>query len=283
MIRSVVALFVFAVFLCGYIVLRPSNNGRPNRMETTAVTRAQTDSILGPVPDALGTTAATLQAPLRSPAPANVSADITEMSQTTANVLAGLGVTVAAPAAPQNPDPMFEMTAGVLSGIGAITGRTITAGGKPASAQSALELLVVKALQEGQSDKYINSIVNEAASAGTITVPQGLATSDGKVDTSVLLYAIITQAQIAAGGAAPAVPDVPTGEGTSVVIRTVQNATGPQQERIYTVGRGDSLGAIAVKFYGNVDKSGLIYDANRNVLASPNAIQVGQQLAIPAL
>ncbi|WP_458791570.1 LysM peptidoglycan-binding domain-containing protein [Yoonia sp. MH D7] len=279
MIRSVVALFVFAVFLCGYIVLRQNDNSRPNRMETAAVTRAQTDSNLGPLPDALGTSLATLPA---AP-PTYTPVDITEMSQTTANVLAGLGVTVAAPAAPENTDPMFEMTAGVLSSIGAITGKTITTGAKPASPQSALELLVLKALQAGQSDIYIDSIVNEAAEAGTINVPQGLATSDGRVDTSVLLHSIITQAQIAVGGAAPAVPEVVSGEGTSVVIRTIQNATGPTEERIYTVGRGDSLGSIAIKFYGNVDKSGLIYDMNRAALANPNAIQVGQQLVIPAL
>lgn len=279
MIRSVVALFVFAVFLCGYIVLRQNDNSRPNRVETAAVTRAQTDSNLGPLPDALGTSVATLPAA----APTYTPVDITEMSQTTANVLAGLGVTVAAPAAPENTDPMFEMTAGVLSSIGAITGKTITTGAKPASPQGALELLVLKALQAGQSDIYIDSIVNEAAEAGTINVPQGLATSDGRVDTSVLLHSIITQAQIAVGGAAPAVPEVASGEGSSVVIRTIQNATGTTEERIYTVGRGDSLGSIAIKFYGNVDKSGLIYDTNRAALANPNAIQVGQQLVIPAL
>ena len=57
-------------------------------------------------------------------------------------------------------------------------------------AESALELLVVQALKEGQSDSYIDTIVNEAARAGTIAVPQVLVTSDGKVDTSVLLRCV---------------------------------------------------------------------------------------------
>ena len=125
--------------------------------------------------------------------------------------------------------------------------------------------------------------MNEAARAGTIAVPQVLVTSDGKVDTSVLLSSIITQAQIAAGGAAPEVPVVPSGDGTGVEVRVVQRATDTQQYRFYTVSRGDSLGAIAVKFYGSVDKYGVIYEANRAVLSSPNAIQVGQRLAIPNL
>ena len=286
MIRSVVALFVFAVALCGYIVLRPSDSGRTASIETTAVTRAQSDSILGPVPDAIAVTpaAAIIQAPVRNTAPSlGVLTDDAEMAQTAANVLAGLGLNVEANPSAQRSDPMLEMTAGVLSGIGAVTGKKITAGGKPASAESALELLVVQALKEGQSDSYIDTIVNEAARAGTIAVPQVLVTSDGKVDTSVLLSSIITQAQIAAGGAAPAVPVVPSGDGTGVEVRVVQRATDTQQYRFYTVSRGDSLGAIAVKFYGSVDKYGVIYEANRAVLSSPNAIQVGQRLAIPQI
>ena len=71
------------------------------------------------------------------------------------------------------------------------------------------------------------------------------------------------------------------GDGTGVEVRVVQRATDTQQYRFYTVSRGDSLGAIAVKFYGNVDKYSAIFQANRNVLSSPNAIQVGQRLAIP--
>lgn len=284
MIRSVVALFVFAVFLCGYIVLRPSDDGRPRSFETTAVTRAQTDSILGPVPTAIATPASAILAPVRNTAPAlTVPTDNADMAQTAANVLAGLGLNVEQNPNAQRADPMLEMTAGVLSGIGAITGKNVTAASKPASAESALELLVVRALQEGQSDSYIDTIVNEAASAGTISVPQVLVTSDGKVDTSVLLSSIITQAQIAAGGAAPSVPVVPSGDGTGVEVRVVQRATDTQQYRFYTVDRGDSLGSISVKFYGSVERYKLIFEANRNVLSSPNAIQVGQRLAIPAL
>lgn len=280
MIRSVIALFIFSVALNAYIIMRPDSNDRLAVVETTAVTRARTDSILGPVPNAIAIPVAAIQAPQRSTAPAlGVPTDDADMTQTAANVLAGLGLNVVSNA--QRPDPMRDMTADVLAGIGAVTGKNITAGGAPPAAKSALELLVVQALKEGQSDDYINTIVNEAASAGAISVPQVLVTSDGKVDTSVLLSSIITQAQIAAGGPAPAIPVVPSGDGTGVEVRVVQRATDTQQYRFYTVSRGDSLGAIAVKFYGNVDKYTAIFQANRNVLSSPNAIQVGQRLAIP--
>ena len=280
MIRSVIALFIFSVVLNVYIITRPDSNDRPAVAQTADVTRARTDSILGPVPNAIAIPVAAIQAPQRNTAPAlGVPTDDADMTQTAANVLAGLGLNVVSNA--QRADPMRDMTAGVLAGIGAVTGKKITAGGAPPAAKSALELLVVQALKEGQSDDYINTLVNEAASAGAIAVPQVLVTSDGKVDTSVLLSSIITQAQIAAGGPAPAIPVVPSGDGTGVEVRVVQRATQTQQYRFYTVSRGDSLGAIAVKFYGNVDKYTAIFQANRNVLSSPNAIQIGQRLAIP--
>ena len=285
MIRSVVGLFVFAVVLCAYIILRPSSYDRPARVETTGVTRALTDSILGPIPDAIAPTeVALVQAPVRNTAPGlAISTDKTQMDKTTANVLAGLGLNVAQnPTADRN-DPMLEMTANVLSGISAITGKSIRAGGEAPAATSPLEILVVKALKEGQNDAYINTLVNAAAKAGEISVPDILVTSSGDVDTAVLLNSIISQATIAAGGAAPAVPNVPSGDGTGVEVRIVQRATETEQYRFYTVSAGDSLGAIAVKFYGSVNKFGLIYDANRKILSSPNAIQIGQRLAIPAL
>jgi len=281
MIRSVVALFIFAVVLCGYIVLRPSDNGRPMPAigNDATVTRAQTDIALAPVTaTAVLTNAAVIQAPQRNTTPGiNVPVDNRTMNATAANVLAGLGLNVE-----QNPnaikdDPMLRMTTGVLSGIGAITGNAVTTASQNPTPTSALEMLVVQALKQGQNDAYIDTLVNAAATAGTITVPQILVTSDGRVDTHVLLASIITQATIAAGGAAPTVPDRPDG----VEVRIVQRATETQQYRFYTVRSGDSLGAIAMNFYGEVGKYQLIFAANRSTLSSPNHIRVGQRLTIP--
>lgn len=285
MIRSVAALFVFAVVLCGYIVLRPSSP-TPTSLDTTpTVTRAQTDSILAPAnSDVTQIVAGVIQAPQRNTAPSDAVAtnDLT-MDQTAANVLAGLGLNVDPNPNALESDPMRQMTAGVLSNIGAITGETVQTGTTNPAAESPLELLVVRALKEGKSDSYIDTLINEAATAGQITVPRLLVTSDGRVDTHVLLTSIVTQATIAAGGAAPAVPDVPTGDGTGVEVRVVQRATETEQYRFYTVNRGDSLGSIALKFYGNVNKYDTIFQANRQILSSPNAIRVGQRLSIPTV
>jgi nucleoid-associated protein YgaU len=212
-----------------------------------------------------------------APAPTHaIQTDATSLGETTAAVLAGLGLETGVPAPEASGDPVRDMTAGALAGIRSATGQQ----GGPAP-RTALQVLVVEALAAGQSDAYIDALLNEAAVAGDITVPAVLVTSDGRVDTAVLLSSLVADARVAAGGAAPAVPDAIGGAG--VEVRVVQTATETETYQFYTVGGGDSLGAIAVKFYGDVRHYGLIFEANRDLLSSPDQIQVGQRLVIPEL
>lgn len=51
--------------------------------------------------------------------------------------------------------------------------------------------------------------------------------------------------------------------------------------RIYIVQRGDTLGKISIRFYGTSARYMDIYEANRDRLASPSSIEVGQELIIP--
>jgi len=201
--------------------------------------------------------------------------DQTSLGDTTAAVLAGLGLQ--AGAEPTGADPLRDMTASALSGIRTVTGDTTA----PATPRTALQVLVVQALQEGQSDAYIDALLNDAAAAGRISVPQVLVTADGRVDTAVLLSSLVAQARVAQGGAAAVVPQNVGGDG--VEVRVVQTATQTESYRFYTVGAGDSLGAISVKFYGSVEYFGLIFDANRDLLSSPDQIMVGQRLVVPDL
>lgn len=50
----------------------------------------------------------------------------------------------------------------------------------------------------------------------------------------------------------------------------------------YVVQSGDMLSKIAQKTYGSAGQWRRIYDANRDVLASPDALKVGMRLRIPA-
>ncbi|SMY06517.1 LysM peptidoglycan-binding domain-containing protein [Flavimaricola marinus] len=281
MIRIVVGLFVFSVILCAWIVIDPSGGDK------------QPDAVAGAAPavDRLGAgvevtreqpaQVETFQPALRSVtrvmAPSSTLRTGEEtLDQTTAGILAGLGLDTGVPA-PAPTDEMGQMTSGILSSIRAVTG------GTPAPAEpSALSELVIGALRAGETDATIDTLVNEAASAGTVAVPNILVTADGRVDTSVLLASIVTQARVASGQPAPAVPDVPV-DGAGVEVRVVQTSTDAQQFRFYTVNSGDSLGAIAIKFYGDAAFYGRIFDANRSTLSSPDRIRVGQRLVIPEL
>jgi len=66
----------------------------------------------------------------------------------------------------------------------------------------------------------------------------------------------------------------------------VDNAAEPPEDetpssQFYTVESGDTLGAIAKRFYGNAGKYMVIFEANRPMLEDPNKIYPGQVLRIP--
>jgi LysM repeat protein len=63
----------------------------------------------------------------------------------------------------------------------------------------------------------------------------------------------------------------------------VQSST-PQkteEETIYVVQKGDTLSALAQRFYGKASLYMKIFEANRDVLSNPNLIKIGQKLRIP--
>ncbi|MEO1238967.1 MAG: LysM peptidoglycan-binding domain-containing protein [Pseudomonadota bacterium] len=63
-------------------------------------------------------------------------------------------------------------------------------------------------------------------------------------------------------------------------IATPQDAQAQNACEIYTVKQGDSLGSIAQSAYGTFDYQ-QIFNANRNAIANPNAIEVGIALQLP--
>jgi nucleoid-associated protein YgaU len=55
----------------------------------------------------------------------------------------------------------------------------------------------------------------------------------------------------------------------------------PVEAPVHTVAKGETLGAIAKHWYGNAKRYTDIFEANRDKLANPDAIEVGQELTIP--
>lgn len=203
-----------------------------------------------------------------------------DLQRMTRGVLAELGVApgglAQADAGAGADDPLRAMSLNALTGLRNFTGEPA-----PGAAQGdPLQILIAKALMAGESDAYIDALLNEAAGRGEIAVPRALVTADGRVDTHVILSSIVAQATLAVGQEVPT-PSVPGGDG--VEVRMVQRADKTVEHMFYTVNSGDSLGAIAVKFYGDVSRYTTIYDANRSLLSSPDRLRVGQRLVIPTI
>ncbi len=279
MFRTLVLAAAFFGITLALILLQPTPDLHSAEHEHT-VTRTSTDTSLnGTIPAASFATSQPVPTPtptVAAPANRRPSGD-TELRAMTHGVLSGLGI---APASLDVADDGTEAEAALRDmSLSALDGlRKVT--GQPASVETPLQRLIVQALRAGQTDSYIDTLLNEAASMGEIAVPRALITADGRVDTHVILSSIVAQATKASGQpeAALAAPG-----GAGVEVRTVQRAGESVQYNFYTVGPGDSLGAIAAKFYGDAARYNNIFEANRTRLSSPDKLRVGQRLVIPTI
>ncbi|PKM49581.1 MAG: peptidoglycan-binding protein [Firmicutes bacterium HGW-Firmicutes-7] len=68
---------------------------------------------------------------------------------------------------------------------------------------------------------------------------------------------------------------------TKLVIPT-STITNPKNTGYYVVKSGDSLWAIAKKYYGDGSKYSKIYNANKSIIKNANLIYPGQKLTIPS-
>jgi nucleoid-associated protein YgaU len=197
------------------------------------------------------------------------------LDRTTSTILAELAIIPRAELSDEEA-AMRDMSASAITGLAALRGEVVV------TEAPTLESLVVEALRAGQPDAYIDALVNEAAGSGAITVPSALVTSDGRVDTAVLLSTLVTKAQVASGAVEAVNPADVVAGGEGVEVRVVTQAIGDStQNQFYTVASGDSLGSIAQKFYGDAVYFPAIFEANRTLLSSPDELQIGQRLVIP--
>jgi len=73
----------------------------------------------------------------------------------------------------------------------------------------------------------------------------------------------------------------PTSSSGSSAVQESPTQAPDSTSRMYTVQRGDTLGSISKRFYGNTQDYTRILNANRDKVANPNLISVGQELSIP--
>ncbi|MCW4468953.1 peptidoglycan-binding protein LysM [Flavobacterium sp. MFBS3-15] len=71
-------------------------------------------------------------------------------------------------------------------------------------------------------------------------------------------------------------------KGVESVDNKMRVAVPEPESQYYTVVSGDSLSKIAGKYYGDVQKYNIIFEANKPMLSDPDKIYPGQVLRIPA-
>lgn len=179
-----------------------------------------------------------------------------------------------------------------------------------AEVAKALSEELVEAVNKGVSDAEIEALITDAVDTGKIYVPAAVFQVDGQVDTRALLLTLVEKA--VDGGNSEAKAAVATiAESEPIFLRgrakvtedkplpfpvpkrvparvrstetTAQVETKPTVERpeTYVVRPGDSLAAIAFRFYGSTGAYVKIYQANRDQIFDPSVILVGQKLRIP--
>ena len=117
--------------------------------------------------------------------------------------------------------------------------------------------------------------VDNAADGGKVTNLEDAAPQsqkDEKAEKKTLQEPAVVQAD----KKDPAVKDAAKSDGAA--------AQGSEAEgKIYIVKSGDTLGAIAKKFYGKASLEDVIFRANSKVLKDRNTLSIGMRLVIPEL
>lgn len=186
------------------------------------------------------------------PAPAMMHHDERLLGDTQSAILDGLGFGRSV----ETPTELRDMTAGVLSGIGGITGVETSVEISPLAA------MVIAGISARTDDASMDAMINTAFTAGEVDVPAALITTNGTVDTQVLLTSIVTGAKQRMG--------------QPITAPVTQIAT-------YTVTTGDSLAGIAAQIYGDVLAYPRLLEANDDLMSSPAQISVGMQLVVPPI
>ncbi len=79
----------------------------------------------------------------------------------------------------------------------------------------------------------------------------------------------------------PAAREMPPGVSASASAVATATATPVSGAQVHVVARGDTLRALARRYYGNENAWRRIYDANRPLIANPDSLVVGVRLVIP--
>lgn len=138
--------------------------------------------------------------------------------------------------------------------------------------------LVLSSVNASTTLSDLEGFVAVAAETGQIELPEQHASADGSVDAPTIIFDLVQQALLEGDETEQAAAQEMARRAFAASRAQTEVVAG---ERFYTVETGDSLAYIALQFYGNTGAYAQIYEANRDVLESPDLIKVGQRLRIP--
>jgi len=132
---------------------------------------------------------------------------------------------------------------------------------------------------------HLSGQVPDAATRERVVLAVGNVEGVGRVDDGGLRGGVTGGTR---GGLVDSSSPPPAGAaGTEAAETAVHAATpqpiqlGPGGSTFYTVQKGDTLSAIAKRYYGNANLYMAVFEANRPMLEDPDRIYPGQVLRIP--
>ena len=194
--------------------------------------------------------------------------------------------------APLAPIPGMEgsdlksLTDQVVNSLNALQGGGAESAGAEAALTDQLTALVNKAMSKGKSSDYVLKLIDAALKeSGGASLSDIARKTGGKIDMRALLQNIVANA--AAGGTQGGADDdylktIKAEAGrTTLTGNTPAKPVASRGGRVITIQPGDTLGTIAMKYYGSVSMWRKIYEANRDVLSNPDIIPRGRKLRLP--
>ncbi len=137
-----------------------------------------------------------------------------------------------------------------------------------------------------EDQRELERLLASAAEAGMIAFASSVQSSDGTFDGRIILFDLVERALLNGTEAERKIGANIRREALALTAQTnsaLAERTANTSERFYVVEPGDSLAYISLQFYGNTNAYLRIFQANRDSLSSPEHIQVGQKLLIPAI
>ncbi len=169
--------------------------------------------------------------------------------------------------------------------------------------RNAIREIVEHADKRGEPEEYVLKLIEEAVATSGSEVPVALLAADGNLDSTMLVRSVVgrsldpAEADADAGYLAALRGEAATtaGPARTAAAKKIdsrpQTAAKPVPAKIrpspkarpssVVVVNGDTLGAIAWRYYGDALAYVKIYEANKDRLESPDRIRVGATLRLP--